>query len=838
MSGNLPNEISPSNATVTLSTAQGKVHVLAPNASMFPKACAQVVSVPRDHHNSAAQASLDAGPRMQRRFHPFMGSLLRRQLSASVAVRPAPGVVAVEAAGTPRHLQQSGDSNAIPIQLGHNSEVRVLKTSGGTMTVRSLDAPLIQQMSPLTVKAVEGGRSTDTNMYRVTSSGTFVPYSVQSKGKEKSAGPQLEKLLVSPATPASAKVIPNSANKPENGSVHVSRLKFPDNIAASEVHPSKKNMAVVHPQVRPKPLVLPNDVVKDTCVSKTTVQRPIVALGQQRLSGVIGPEAAAVSKNTVSQPDAITLGPSKATAPKPAVENTERESARKSRVILVDLTDTPTDANQESCVTRQSSCGDGDVEVISPVVTEEALPRDIGCLQVPSGLKVDFINLDDLLIKDLNYLVKYFGESILEPLSMDDIANKGLSEWIDISNEAEVQRTFLELEALNGSAGQQSWTRKDGLEGSDVAYPIVVPDFEDMETSSPAVCQESSVAAQPMVVAASRVSGGLKDPPGKSPLILIIKKGANSSGSSPAWQLSAYRKSTEEESGESKALFLKGLDLYPQSGEQLKKIRKGRSARSLAVLKDKVMTDYLKNHLVPLHRVQGMYRYLFKKGHLKEGKLTYACEVYRNLRSRESRQRPVMMSLYEADDFSKKGSSTPGLLWHLKPKQTCSKYEYDEDYIPRKSLAATSTKVRRNLWGRPRVHWRSAARNSALQHISDTSDAPPYRLEQGNWTPKCTDRTKDWDIWVSLNSRESKMAHPMPMVLLRRVDEADKSPLQLPTPVTELYCEQCSYSCLNKAALNNHFLEEHVGLSISFKEVVRSCRPRRTSLFAHQGGET
>ncbi|CAN7983180.1 unnamed protein product [Ixodes hexagonus] len=850
MSGDVPARIRLNNATALPNMAQGKFQAVAPNASLFPKVRAPTVSVPRNHPDPAVQPSLDARTHLHHQYRPFAGSLLRRRLSGSAVVHPATGVVLAEAGASPRSPSQSGDGSVFPIQLGPGSEAKVLKTSGGTMTVRSLEAPSKQQMPPLIVKAMEGGRSMTANtMYKVTSSGTFVPYSLQSKGKEGSAVPlasaaiQLNRPLVSPVITASTNVLPNATTASENRSVHVTKLRHPDNAlaAATEAHPSKRNLAVVLPQVRPKVLprpILPKEVIKDGSPSKTVFGSPNVALEQPKLSGGIGPDPAAVSNKIVSQPNAVILGPSKTTAPKPVVESTEGESARKSRVILIDLTDSPTDANQDSAGTRQSSIGDGDVEVISPVVTEEFPPRDVACIQVPSGLKVDFINLDDLLIKDLNYLVKYFGESILEPLSMDDIANKGLSEWIDISNESEVERTFLELEALNGSTSQRSWTRRDAHEGSDVAYPIVVPDFEDVEMNSPAMHQESSATARPRVVATSSVSRGLKDPPAKSPLILIIKKGANSGGSSPAWQLSAYKKSSGKESGESKALFLNGLDLYPSSGEQLKKIRKGKSARSLAVLKDKVMTEYLKNHHVPLHRVQAMYRYLFKKGHLKEGKLTYACEVYRNLRSRESRQRPVTMSLYESDDFSRKGSSSPGLLWHLKPKQTCSKYEYDEDYMPRKNQSAAS-KVRRNLWGRPRVHWRTAARNIAStspQHSSDTCDTPPYRLEQGNWTPKCTDSSKDWSIWVSVNSRESKMAHPIPMVLLRRVDEASRSAPQLRTPVTELYCELCSYSCLNKASLNNHFSGEHEGLPVSFNEVVMNCRPSRTCLLGNQGG--
>ncbi|XP_040064583.1 uncharacterized protein LOC8027016 [Ixodes scapularis] len=886
MSGDVPSKIRLNIATASPSMTQAQFHAVTPNStSSFSKVSAPVVSVPRDLPEPAAQPSLDARTDIHRRFPLFTGSLLRRRLSASAGMHPATGIApvkTVKTGGAPHSLSHNSDGNALPIQLGPGSEVRVLKTSGGTVTVRSLEAPPKQRTAPLAFKAMEGGRDTAANTYKVTSSGTFVPYNLQSKGKEGSAAPpvssavQLNRPSVSPvvtAISASPNVLPSAGTKPETRSIHITKLRLPDNavVAASEAHANKKNLAVVLPQVRPRPLprpILPKEVVKDCSILKAAIQGSTISLEQSRLSGGVGTDTVTPANKVVPQPDARILGPSKTTAPKPVAENTEGESAKNSRVILIDLTESPTDANRDSgvteqssmkqCttkqfvakqsvtkqsvtkqpVTKQSSFRDSDVEGISPVVTE-VLPWDVGCLQVPSGLKVDFINLDDLLIKDLNYLVKYFGESILEPLSMEDIANKGLSEWIDISNESEVKRTFLELEALNGSSTtQHSWTPQLVREGSDVAYPIVVPDFEDMGTSDLAVCQESSTPAESKVVNASCIARGLKDPPAKSPLILIIKKGASSSGSSPAWQLSAYRKATGKESGDSKASFLTGLDLLPSSGEQLKKMRKGKSARSLAVLKDKVMTEYLKNHHVPLHRVQAMYRYLFKKGHLKEGKLTYACEVYRNLRSRESRQRPVTMSLYEADDFSRKGSSS-GLLWHLKPKKTCSKYEYDEDYMPRKTQSGAS-KLRRSLWGRPRVHWRTAAaRNSALQQrSSDTCDAPPYKLEQGNWTPKCTDKTKDWSIWVSVNSRESKMAHPIPMVLLRRVDEAARPLPQRPTPVTELYCEQCSYSCLNKASLNKHFSDEHEGLPVSFEEVVISCRPNRTGLLGNRCGDT
>lgn len=64
---------------------------------------------------------------------------------------------------------------------------------------------------------------------------------------------------------------------------------------------------------------------------------------------------------------------------------------------------------------------------------------------------------------------------------------------------------------------------------------------------------------------------------------------------------------------------------------------------------------------------------------------------------------------------------------------------------------------------------------------------------------------------------------------------AARPPPQRPTPVTELYCEQCSYSCLNKASLNKHFSDEHEGLPVSFEEVVISCRPNRTGLLGSRG---
>ncbi|KAL3182027.1 hypothetical protein MRX96_035486 [Rhipicephalus microplus] len=441
---------------------------------------------------------------------------------------------------------------------------------------------------------------------------------------------------------------------------------------------------------------------------------------------------------------------------------------------------------------------------------------------------------------------------------MDDIANKGLSEWIDISDEAEVEKLFVELKALNGSSGQQlCWSNQMTPESSDIAYPIIVPEYEELETfnlladvTSPATTvQAADGKASP--VGTSHSPRGTKEGTTKSPLILIIKKGANSSASSPAWQLSPRNSSTaKDEKEETKALFCTALNLLPSSGEQLKKMRKGKSARALAVLKDKVMSEYLKNHFVPLHRVQGMYRYLFKKGHLREGKLTYACEVYRNLRSRENRPRASMViSRYDEEDFTAKKTqpSSPGLLWHLKKKVT-SKYERDEDYVPRKSQA-NGQKLRRRLWGRPKGSWRTGAANSDNSSNSSTPSAeaapnsltvyctPLYKLEAGNWTPKCSaDDSCRWDIWVSENSLENKMSCPIPMVVLTRIEDGDadsagtskdESPQR--TVVSELFCSQCSYSCLNKPSLVNHFSSKHKGTGVSFKTVVMKCRINRSA---------
>lgn len=163
-----------------------------------------------------------------------------------------------------------------------------------------------------------------------------------------------------------------------------------------------------------------------------------------------------------------------------------------------------------------------------------------------------------------------------------------------------------------------------------------------------------------------------------------------------------------------------------------------------------------------------------------------------------------------------------------------------------------SQKLRRSLWGRPRNSWRtvnasSSSSSAAVEGGSSTTAmavASPlyYKLEAGNWTPKgsLANPGGQWeDIWVSENSLESKMARPIPMVVLTRIEdcpcsedgaseEVSPAPVRS-TQVSELFCSQCSYSCLNKPSLVNHFSARHQGALFSFKTVVLKCRVIKTA---------
>lgn len=825
---------------------------------------------------------------------PYESSLLRRQLNKSVGT--AVTAVAAPAKAQPflpeqsllaQHLTQRNNE---PKGTGAatSEKVRILKTSGGTVTVRSLsptvttpnsrvqtDQPRAAYSSALTEQS-QAARSVHSfpvaiiqkKMPSSPVTGTanvprkILPKPVHSVSFLANGGRSLQSAVVVPAQDVTA------------------RMKYTEvgaHAASSDVITGLKNMAVVHPQVRSamssKP-VTADELAKDTQLSKATIQNMAVSVAQ-KLGHLANADAAAASgRQFHPEPNRVVPVSIQRSIPMTVTQRVDEDENRKSRMFFVDLTEAVEMAALAKQAAPAVSTPNETRVPTPPAANEEPLPLEAGCLQVPSGLKVDFINLDDLLIGDLNYLAKYFGLSILEPLSMDDIAYKGLSEWIDISDEAEVEKTFLELKELNGSPGQQLyWANRLTPDSPDIAYPIVVPEYEELETTGlsadtakPTVTADvlegkssSSSSSSSPVTANHGQRSARECSANKSPLILIIKKGANSSASSPAWQLSPCRQTASKDSEESKALFFAALNLLPSAGEQLRKLRKGKSARALAVLKDKVMSEYLKNHYVPLHRVQGMYRYLFKKGHLREGKLTYACEVYRNLRSRENRPRAsLVISRYDDEDFTPKKNQTtsPGLLWHLKKKKSSSKYEIDEDYVPRKSQT-NGQKIRRSLWGRPKGSWRAAAvaatearsgRNSSSSSASVEASAPSqaevegygptplYTLEAGNWTPKCaTDEDiGQWDIWVSENSLESKMSRPIPMVVLTRIEDCHAGaslavePPQC-TQVSELFCNQCSYSCLNKTSMVNHFSLKHEGVDVSFKTVVISCRGNKTS---------
>lgn len=856
-------------------------------------------------------------------------SLLRHQLNKSPVTPPAakpPQQFVPEGSLLAQHLTQPTSGEPQTIELAPNEKMRMLKTSGGTVTVRSLSPVstsagrtqpdqqrrVVRSVEQVPVVATYQRRVVATFPATTNNVSAAVPRKILPKPVHSltflanDGRPVLNKPVVTvkevmskmnygdggpPASPIDLLVqgsafLPNGSsgrllqNKPAVTVQGVApQVKYMDGCARaspSDVPSGLKNMAVVHPQVRPAMSARPvntEESAKDVHLSKVTIQNMAASVAQ-KLGRVGGVEVAATPvRSEHNGPIPVSIQRS---VPRLDMQCSDENEARRSKMILVDLTEgseLPTGARQGAPVAPSEAR----TLPPSPAAVEPHInPLEAGCLQVPSGLKVDFINLDDLLIGDLNYLAKYFGLSILEPLTMDDIAHKGLSEWIDISDDAEVEKTFTELKALDGSPGQQlCWSNQMVPESPDIAYPIIVPEYEELDSTSSSLLPVDTVQSTETgrSTAPAAESGGERTPPAtatpsprigkespvKSPLILIIKKGANSSASSPAWQLSPCRRSAgAKEPEESQAVFCTALNLLPSGGEQLRKMRKGRSARALAVLKDRVMSEYLKNHHVPLHRVQGMYRYLFKKGHLREGKLTYACEVYRNLRSRENRPRAsLVISRYDDDDFVPKKSQTssPGLLWHLKAKKPSSKYETDEDYVPRRSQVGGSQKLRRSLWGRPRNSWRTVHASSSSSSSSAAVEggspatavaaASPllyYKLEAGNWTPKGTSANPggQWeDIWVSENSLESKMSRPIPMVVLTRIEDCPSSqegaleevspaPVRS-TQVSELFCTQCSYSCLNKPSLVNHFSARHQGANFSFKTVVLKCRVSKTA---------
>ncbi|XP_075548393.1 uncharacterized protein LOC142582496 isoform X2 [Dermacentor variabilis] len=869
-------------------------HRLPPSGTSFSSTPVPTQLTRNSHVTVTLDGTSSARNLLQQHTRPYFDSLLRRQLNKS-AMGPAAAVGTPSAAsskGQPlapersllaQHLaQRNSEPNGVelaPTERAPTERVRVLKTSGGTVTVRSLTPVAVpirvhaeQARAPYSTVQTEPPRAPPRSIEHGAAS---VP--LQRRAPPSSpivSAPVAVPRRILPKPVHSLSFMANGSRTHQNSSVvsvqdATSRVRYVDapvHASPNDVITGLKNMAVVHPQVRPAMSVKPiaaDELAKDVQLSKTTLQNMAASVAQKMTQSSTAEVTSAAEHRTLLEPNLVVPVSIQRSVPEP-VQRVGEDEGRKSKMIIVDLTE-PTETSPAAKQDSSAMSARAEMRLSTPpTVTDEPLQLEAGCLQVPSGLKVDFINLDDLLIGDLSYLAKYFGLSILEPLSMDDIANKGLSEWIDIADEAEVERTFVELKALNGSPGQHlCWANQMTPESSDVAYPIIVPEYEELTTSLPAdVTKSASTTVETAdgkasPAGASRSPRGTKEGTAKSPLILIIKKGANSSASSPAWQLSPCKSSTaKEEKEESKTLFCNALNLLPSSGEQLKKMRKGKSARALAVLKDKVMSEYLKNHFVPLNRVQGMYRYLFKKGHLREGKLTYACEVYRNLRSRENRPRAsLVMSRYDDEDFipKKNQPSSPGLLWHLKKKKkVTSKYEMDDDYVPRKGQV-NGQKLRRSLWGRPKGSWRTAAANSdassnssspsgeiaaaSLAELEGCCMTPLYKLEAGNWTPKCSaDDSSRWDIWVSENSLESKMSRPIPMVVLTRIEDCDAdasgtSKVESPqhTVVSELFCSQCSYSCLNKPSLVNHFSSKHKETDISFRTVVMKCRINKTA---------
>ncbi|XP_022237461.1 uncharacterized protein LOC106478196 isoform X2 [Limulus polyphemus] len=93
-----------------------------------------------------------------------------------------------------------------------------------------------------------------------------------------------------------------------------------------------------------------------------------------------------------------------------------------------------------------------------------------------------------------------------------------------------------------------------------------------------------------------------------------------------------------------KMTFLKGLGLKSLSCCDTRVNPYERYASCLDVLKDKVISAYLKNPLIPSDRVTSFYCYLCKTGHLQAGKMTFVSEVYRNLRSTSKQVLPNTIS--------------------------------------------------------------------------------------------------------------------------------------------------------------------------------------------------
>lgn len=702
---------------------------------------------------------------------------------------------------------------------------RFIQLSKGSLSVRST-----QESTSGLSKLLHAASTGEVTITKVATTGTFVPH----RGKQAVTEPAKRQeaslkggatLYARPPVFLPNRISPRPRVPPRTEMHATCRgvtqvvpelprvLESAATADASRGQNSFRNLAVVHPQVRTSAPVVgqrsqgaPKVLAPAAAVSETKgLESPKARVLNERGSlGQVGSTSAACVPARAAEGQNL----SNEVTVHEAQTNVGPGEAQKSEAVMVDLTDEQTGVAQDSKEDSKSCADAGGQDSRPPVLVSRVnspLNEDGGRLQVPSGLKVDFINLDDLLIGDLHYLVKHFGQNILDPLSMDDIAKKGFSEWIDVTNPAEMEKTLSELEASKeDSTCPVRWSPD-----TDFAYPIVVPGTTS--STSPPQASPSGQAAD------HRPSDSKQS---RSPLILIIKKGGRNGLSSTPWQLTSREKTGNDGTG-TKAVFLNALNLYPNTEEVAKKLRKGRSARSLAVLKDRVMSEYLKNYNVPLHRVQGMYRYLFKKGHLREGKMTYACEVYRNLRSRESRRVTALVRDDDSDqETSGRASTSAGLLWHLKSRKAVSKPQQSSDVVYRRFCGGIQ-KSHKGLWKNTRGPLKCTV--SLTPKVSKTPWSPPYRVVDGNWKAIVPGDSRKWGLWVSENTREDKMAHPAPVVVLRRISDPHQSSAQTNhrsvVAVYELYCTECCFSCLNKASLKEHFARRHSRVNPPFISV-------------------
>ncbi|XP_064470668.1 uncharacterized protein LOC135385333 [Ornithodoros turicata] len=707
------------------------------------------------------------------------------------------------------NLQQQRKAN-------HSSYLgaQLLKASNGPSSIRP--APDVTSGLSKLLHAASTGEVTIT---KVVPSGTFVPQKGKPVVAERPKVPHVPLRNTSVQRPepgiavqrrrSIAQAHPRREMHAVPRSVAQAMPKVIESAVVAEANRTQnncKNLAVVHPQVRTSAHTV-GEAAQAASKATDPVVAPAFKNAQPPSTTRLQSEQDSGRPLTSGRPDPYL--PKRPPESRPNVERTVTAQQTQTNVtniqkqaFLVDIANELRATAQKPADNCDASTGQTPLPPKLVCSTDNPVQCDSGSLQVPSGLKVDFINLDDLLIGDLHYLAEHFGKNILEPLSMDDIAKKGFSEWIDVTDPAEIQRILSELETTKEDSA--TWIRWSP--GADTAYPIVVPDDEDCSRQQQMTPPPESRPCEP------------KQP--RSPLILIIKKGGVNGSSSSPWQLSSREKAAGDK-GMSKSLFLNALNLYPNTEEVAKKLRKGRSARSLAVLKDRVMSDYLKNFSVPLHRVQGMYRYLFKKGHLREGKMTYACEVYRNLRSREGRK--VTSAVKDAADRNLGGtgqlSPSKGLLRHLPTKKTTSNTSYFSDTVYRRVYGSIH-KSHRNIWRNPRGPHRTTSALSCKIGRAEVPWTPPFHVVDGNWMADDLEVPSKWGLWVSENTQENKMGYPVPVVLLHRVGSTgDQCKDPLAGPPCELYCKQCCYSCLNKTSMMLHFAKKHQGIETAYMSV-------------------